>query len=144
VTSYKATWELMCGKELYKQFDQAERLAEKLIITDPIITRLFIVTLFFSTPLHYHDDCPTPTPILKKKQPTHQIQNAYATLLWKYISHRHGDLEAVRIYSNLIHVYLKMQRVGFGIYTHLRTQKELMATHETLNKLVTLDINDVR
>jgi hypothetical protein len=133
----------MCGPHLYEQFDQAEKLAEKLWITDSVVTRLFVVVLFFSTPLHYHDDCPTSTPILKKNVRVSQVQNAYISLLWKYLLYRHGYVESIRIYSNLIHVYMKMQRVGFGIYTHLRTQAELMSTHETLNQLVTLSIDDV-
>src|SRR4051812_1287992 len=105
----------MCGSgsQLYKQFVQAEQLAEKLWIADPVVTRLWIIILFFSTPLHYHDDCPTPTPILKKKLPLYQIQNGYVTLLWKYLLHRHGLMESARIYSNLVHVYMKMQSVGF-------------------------------
>jgi hypothetical protein len=133
----------MCGPELYKLFVQAETLAEKSWICDPVVTRLWMVILFFSTPLHYHDDCPTSTPILKKKSLVYQIQNAYTTLLWKYLVHRHGHAESVRIYSNLIHVYMKMQCVGFGIYIQLRTKKDLIPTNETLNKLVTLNITDI-
>jgi hypothetical protein len=133
----------MCGPQLYQQFVQAEKLAEKSWIADPIITRLWVIVLFFSTPLHYHDDCPTSTPILKKKSPVHQIQNAYTTLLWKYLTHRHGQMEAIRIFSNLIHVYIKMQTVGFGIYIRLRTQKNLLETDQTLSELVTLDVNDM-
>ena len=133
----------MCGSQLYEQFVQAEKLAETSWIADPIITRLWFIVLFFSTPLHYHDDCSTTTPILKKKFPVRQVQNAYTTLLWKYLIHRHGQMESIRIYSNLVHVYIKMQTVGFGIYNHLRTQRDLVPTHETLNKLVTLNINTV-
>jgi len=132
----------MCGRQLYKDFAQAERLAEKLWITDSVVTRLWIIILFFSTPLHYHDDCPISTPILKKKQPVYQVQNAYVTLLWKYLVHRHGFMESVVIYSNLVHVYMKMQCVGFGIYLRLISQQDLIPTHETLSKLVTLDIDE--
>lgn len=111
-------------------------------VTDPIVTRLWIIVLFFSTPLHYHQDCPTPTPLLKKKLPVYRAQNAYVTLLWKYLLHRYGDVECIRMYSNLIYVYMKMQTVGYDMHTHLRTQQELLPTHETLNKLVTVDINE--
>jgi hypothetical protein len=133
----------MCGPQLYKQFDQAEKLAENLWIADPMVTRLFVVILFFSSPLHYHDDCPTPTSIVRKTLTINRVQNAYTTLLWRYLLYRHDFKESVRIYCNLIHVYMKMQHVGYGIYTHLRTQQDLVSTHETLNRLVTLDINDV-
>jgi hypothetical protein len=131
----------MFGPELYEEFTKVERLAETLWITDPIVIRLWIITLFFSTPLHYHHDCSTPTPILKKKRPLCQVQNAYVTLLWKYLLHRHGYMESVRIYSNLVHVYLKMQDVGFCINLQLRTRKDLMPIHGTISKLVTLDTN---
>ena len=140
--AYNSTWELICGTQLYIQFVQTERLAEKYLIADPIITRLWIIVLFFSTPLHYHYDCPTPTPLLKKKSAVRQAQHAYVTLLWKYLAHRYGDDQCIRMYSNLVRVYMKMQSVGYGMHTHLRTQQELLSTHETLNKLVTIDINE--
>ncbi|CAF3973624.1 unnamed protein product [Adineta steineri] len=144
VNAYNKTWQLVCGIQLYEEFDKAERMAEKSWTTDPIVTRLFVVILFFSTPLHYHDDSPTPTKILKKKQAIFQTQNGYITLLWKYLTYRYGSEGSIRIYLNLVHVYMKMQQVGYGVYTQLRTQKDLVPTHETLNKLVTLDINDTQ
>lgn len=54
--------------------------------------------------------------------------------------HRYGYFTAIQIYSNLIHVYLKMQRVGFDIDVQVRTRKELLITHETLNQLVAIDL----
>ena len=71
-----------------------------------------------------------------------EAQNAYVTLLWKYLVHRHNAMEATRIFSNLVRVYLKMQRVGYGMYLRLKSQQELRTAHETLQKLVALDIND--
>ncbi|CAF1537328.1 unnamed protein product, partial [Adineta steineri] len=144
VNAYNKTWQLVCGIQLYEEFDKAERMAEKSWTTDPIVTRLFVIILFFSTPLHYHDDSPTPTKLLKKKQAILQTQNGYITLLWKYLTYRYGSAGSIRIYLNLVHVYMKMQQVGYGVYTQLRTQKDLVPTHETLNKLVTLDINDTQ
>ena len=132
----------MCGPQLYPDFIQVEYLAEKFWITDPTVIRLWVITLFFSSPLHYHDEGPTLTPILKKKKPVRQAQNAYVTLLWKYLLHRYGEGEGVRIYSNLVLVYMKMQRVGFDIYMQLRTRRELLPVNETLNKLVTVDVHE--
>ena len=144
VATYKATWQLMCGRQLYPQFQQAEFLASKSLVTDPIVIRLFFVILFFSTPLHYHQDSATPTKVLKKKRPITDTQHAYITLLWKYLSYRYGSMETVRIYTHLVHVYIKMQTVGFGIYTRLSTQKNLIPTNETLNKLVAIDVHEVQ
>ncbi|CAF0903478.1 unnamed protein product [Adineta steineri] len=144
VNAYNKTWQLVCGIQLYEAFDKVERMGEKSWTTDPIVTRLFIIILFFSTPLHYHDDSPTPTKILKKKQAILQTQNGYITLLWRYLTYRYGSAGSIRIYLSLVHVYMKMQQVGYGVYTQLRTQKDLVPTHETLNKLVTLDINDTQ
>ena len=74
--------------------------------------------------------------------PIREIQNAYVTLLWNYLVYRYGDLNAVRISSNLALVYLKMQRVGSEIGIRLRTRSELAVTHKVLNQLLTLDINE--
>ncbi|CAF1069877.1 unnamed protein product [Adineta steineri] len=144
VNAYNKTWQLICGIQLYEEFNRAEKMAEKSWTTDPIVTRLFVVILFFSTPLHYHDDSPTPTKLLKKKQAILQTQNGYITLLWKYLTYRYGSEGSIRIYLNLVHVYMKMQQVGYGMYMQLTTQKDLVPTHETLSKLVTLDINDTQ
>ena len=128
----------MCGPELYERFRFVERLASECLIADPVVTRLWMIVLFFSTPLQYLKDEHVTTPLLKKKQSIGLVQNAYATLLWKYLLSRHQELGAVRIFSNLIRVYLQMQIVGFQIYTNLRSKQELVKTHEALQKLLTL------
>ena len=132
----------MCGAELYVDFQHVEKLIDEHVITDPVVTRLWIVSLFFSTPLHYHNDGQIVTPLFKKKKAILNVQNAYTTLLWKYLLHRHQEMGAVRIFSNLIRVYLKMQHVGYGIYLNLRSHPDLLTAHETLQKVITLDIND--
>lgn len=132
----------MCGPELYRDFTYVLSSAEKIWPTDRTVIRLWIIILFFSTSLHYHDDGSIFTPILKHKFPIRQAQHAYATLLWKYLLHRYGEGEAVRIFSNLVRVYMKMQSVGFEIYTHLRTVDELRPTNDTLNRLVAVDISE--
>jgi hypothetical protein len=131
----------MCGPELYKQFAHTEKLAEKLWIADPIVTRIWLVTLFFSTPLFSYYDPMSSITKIKKKFSFIDIQNAYVLLLWKYLLNRHGYMESVRIYSNLIHVFLHMLRIGIDINIRLRTQKEFMLVHETLDQLSILDIN---
>jgi hypothetical protein len=132
----------MCGPEYYEQFDSTERLAEKKLIADPIITRLLLVILFFSSSLFCLYDSSVSLKVPKKKTCILEIQNGYATLLWNYLSHRYGYVGAVQVYSNLIHVYLKMQRVGFEIGVQIRTRSELLITHETLNQIAALEIRD--
>lgn len=132
----------MCGPELYKEFQYVERLEGECLIADPVVTRLWMVTLFFSTPLIYHNDENVTTPLLKKKPLLVNIQNAYATLLWKYLLSRHQENDAVRIFSNLIRTYIKMQTVGQQIYAYLRSQQELVKTHEALQKVLILNDAD--
>ena len=139
----KAAWSLMCGHELYERFLHTEKLAEHLLITDPIVTRLWLVILFFSTSLYSYYDQTLSKAKQNKTCPSMEIQNAYTTLLWKYLVHRHGQLEATRIYANLIQVFLNMIRIGIGINIRLQTLAEFIPTHETLNQLVSLDINHV-
>jgi hypothetical protein len=134
----------MCGPELYKDFSHTEELARTSMIADPIVTRIWIIILFFSAPLFSYYDSESSVLKVKRTSSIIDTQNAYATLLWKYLTHRHGYMESVRIYSNLMHVFLNMQRVGFGINNRLRTQQELNSTHETLDQLVTLTINDTQ
>jgi len=131
----------MCGPDLYEQFTHTQELAKILIIADPIVTRLWLVILFFSTPLYSYYDPQSSIIKVKKTMSFIDIQNAYVTLLWKYLLHRHGFIESVRIYSNLVHVFLHMLRVGIEIDIRLRTQQEFFVTHTTLDQLVELDIN---
>jgi hypothetical protein len=131
----------MCGPDLYEQFTHAQELAKILIIADPIVTRLWLVTLFFSTPLYSYYDPQSSIIKMKKTVSFIDIQNSYVTLLWKYLLHRHGFMESVRIYSNLVHVFLHMLRVGIEIDIRLRTQQEFLVTHTTLDQLAELDIN---
>jgi hypothetical protein len=79
---------------------------------------------------------------MKKRIPCINIQNAYVTLLWKYLLFRHGYMESVRIYSNLIQVYLHMLRIGIEINLRFRAQLDLIETQNILEKIVTLDINN--
>ncbi len=134
----------MCGSELYKDFSRTEELAQRLMVADPIVTRVWIIILFFSTPLFAYYD-PKPSILKKKKKmPPIDTQHAYATLLWKYLTHRHGFMESVRIYSNLVHVFLNMLRVGVGINIRMRTDQGFVSTHETLDQLATIDITDAQ
>ena len=132
----------MCGPEYYEQFDSTERLAGRKLIADPIITRLLLVILFFSSSLSCFYDSSVTIRVPKKKTSILEIQNAYAALLWNYLLHRYGYVGAVQVYSTVIHVYLKMQRAGFEVGVQVRTRTELLITHETLNQIAALDIRD--
>jgi len=132
----------MCGPELYEQSVRTQNLAEKLLVNDPTITRLGIIILFFSSSLFCLYDSNIPLKIPKKRRAVNDIQNAYITLLWNYLLHRYGNLSAVQIYSNLIHVFLKMQSVGFDIGIRMRTRNELMIIYQTTDQLLTRDIRN--
>lgn len=139
---HAATWKMICGPELYVEFRRVEKMTDEHLITDPVVTRLWIITLFFSTPLHYHNYDQIVTPLFKKKQQIFKIQNAYGTLLWKYLVYRHQEREAVRIFFNLIRIYLKMQQVGYGMFLNLQSKQELASAQELLHKLVTTNLDD--
>jgi len=81
---------------------------------------------------------------MKKRLPSIDIQNAYVTLLWKYLLYRHGYMESVRIYSNLIYAYLHMLRVGIEINLRFRAQINSTMTHETLEKIATFDNGNIQ
>jgi hypothetical protein len=115
----------MCGPELFERFVRTEKLAEKSLIADPIITRLWLIVLFFSSSLYCVYDKDASLKVPKKKVATTWIQSAYVTLLWNYLLHRHGYLGAVHIFSNLIHVFLKMQHVGSDIGIQVRTRADV-------------------
>ena len=113
--------------------------AEQILITDPVVTRLWLLILFFSTPLHCYYEKNLPNIPEKRRKPIMEIQNSYLTLLWKYLSYRHGDMEAVRIFSNINGIYLRMQRISQAVNTRIRTQQNLLTLHETFNRAVAVN-----
>lgn len=134
---------MICGPELYNEFIHIEKLGEKLIITDPIVTRLWLITLFFSSSLFSYYDPQIPMNKMKKKLSSSiEIQNAYASLLWKYLLYRHGYMESVRIFSNLNQAYLQMLRVGLDINMRVRTQMDFRIANAKLEQLTTLNVSN--
>ncbi|CAF3382811.1 unnamed protein product [Rotaria socialis] len=141
IDACKSIWEFICGPDLHKQFASIQISAEKLIITDPIMTRLWIIILFFSTPLFSYYDPKSTAIKVRKNSLFIDIQTIYVNLLWKYLLNRHGPMESIRIYSNLAFAFLSMLRIGLEVNIRLRTRKDLAPIHETLDDLVKLDIN---
>jgi hypothetical protein len=72
-----------------------------------------------------------------------QIQHSYTSLLWNYLSHRHGDIDAIRIFSNLNGIYLRMQRTSQAVNTEIRTRNDLSTLHEAFNRTLIID-NDIK
>jgi hypothetical protein len=68
-----------------------------------------------------------------------QIQHSYITLLRNYLSHRHGDMDAIRIFSNLNSIYLRMQRISQAVNTEIRTRNDLSTLHEAFSRAVIID-----
>lgn len=68
-----------------------------------------------------------------------QTQHFYTVLLWNYLTYRHGDLEAIRILSNLNAVYLRMQRTSQAVNREIRTRSELATVHEAFHRAVVID-----
>lgn len=105
------------------------------------MTRLWMIVIFFSTPLFSYYDPKTTVVKVRKNSLFIDIQNIYVNLLWKYLLYRHGPIESVRIFSNLIFVFLNMLHIGLNINIRLRTDKQFLPVHETLDALTKLDIN---
>lgn len=102
-----------------------------------------MVILFFSTPLFCYYDPKSYVTKLKKPITCAHIQHQYVLLLWKYLLHRHGEKQSIRIYSNLVQIYLDMLRFGLEINMRFRTRIDFRATHDALEKMATLDIKNL-
>ncbi len=113
--------------------------AEQILIADPVVTRLWLLVLFFSTPLNCYYDHSLPEISENRRIAVMEIQHSYATLLWNYLVHRHGDIDAIRIFSNLNGIYLRMQRISQAVNAQIRTRNELSTLHEAFNRAVIID-----
>jgi hypothetical protein len=67
------------------------------------------------------------------------IQHSYVSLLWNYLSHRHGDVDAIRIFSNLTSIYLRIQRISQAVNTQIRARNDLLTLHEAFSQAVIID-----
>ncbi len=127
------------GSSLFPEFVETRNRAEQILIADPVVTRLWLLVLFFSTPLNCYLDHSLPVISENRRIAMMEIQHSYVTLLWNYLSHRHGDMDAIRIISNLNGIYLRMQRISQAVNAEIRTRNDLSILHETFNQAVIID-----
>jgi hypothetical protein len=113
--------------------------ARSLLINDPVVTRLWLLILFFSTPLICYYDRLLPDISHDNRLDMNKIQNSFTILLWNYLLHRHGYFDAIRIFSNLIHIYLQMQRITEAISYQIRTRSDLVVLTQALNRAVVFE-----
>ena len=92
-------------------------------------------------PLHCYYDEKLPNITINRRKGLMQTQHVYLNLLWNYLLHRHGNIETIRIMTNLNGVYLRMLRISHAINTEIRTRDDLSTLHEKFSKAVILDID---
>lgn len=136
----KAILEWICGSQLYQRFVHTEKLAEKLIITDPVVTRLWLIVLFFSPSFSCIHSSYRSFQTARRKSTFTDIRDTYLALLWNYLSYRYGDDGTVRIYSNLIFAFMKMQSIAFDIGVQMQIRPELMNIYQSVDQFLTRSI----
>lgn len=136
----KATLEWICGSDLYQRFLQVENLSVKLMITDPVVTRLWLIILFFSPSFSCVHPSNRTLPTTRSKRTFTNIRDAYLTLLWNYLLHRYGHDESVRIYTNLTFVFMKMQSITFDIGIEMQIRSDLMTIYQSIDHYLTQSI----
>lgn len=131
--------EYVYGREIFLDINQIKQRAESILVNDPVITRLWLLILFFSTPLScFYDGAPSADPPIKSRLNLIKIQDSFCHLLWSYLLHRHGLIDAVRIFSNTIRVYLQMQRISRTINHFVRTRDDLKIMNQSFNQAILL------
>ncbi|CAF0793167.1 unnamed protein product [Didymodactylos carnosus] len=102
------------GDELLSKMEHGIRLL-KLILQDPVITRLLLIILLFTTSLSI-------TIVNNIYSTSHtfssnifHIQNYYLKLLWNYMKYRLDERTAICMFSMLISRYMHVQTIGYDI-----------------------------
>lgn len=103
------------------------------------MTRLWLTILFFSTSLSCSNDGTSNDATRQKIRNLNEIQENFVVLLWKYLLHRHGQNDAVRIFSNLIRIYLEMQSLSHQVALQIRQRSDLSALSRALSQAVVFD-----
>lgn len=126
------------GPELFLETKQIRERAGSILVNDPVIARLWLLILFFSSPLScFYDETSFEQPI-KSKSNLIKIQDSFCNLLWGYLLHRHGPIDAVRIFSNTVRVYLQIQRMSRSISHLVRTRTDLKSMNQSFNQAIRL------
>jgi len=126
------------GSELFLETKQIRKRAASILVNDPVIARLWLLILFFSSPLScFYDGTSIEQPV-KSKSNLIKIQDSFCNLLWSYLLHRHGPIDAVRIFSNTVRVYLQLQRTSRSINHLVRTRTDLKSMNQSFNQAIRL------
>ena len=124
---------------MYFEYVNIKNEASSTLITDPVVTRLWLLILFFSTPLYCYFDLSLPKISIERQKSLNYVQNSYVSLLWNYLLQRHGFSESMRIFVNLIRIYLRMQRLAQAVNIGVRTRTDLTSLNESLNSAILFD-----
>ena len=98
-----------------------------------------MLILFLSTPLFCYYDRSLPEITYESQLTVNKIQDSFIILLWNYLLHRYGYLGAARTFSNLICIYLQMQRVSRSINHEVRTRNDLKSLNQALNQAIAFE-----
>ena len=104
------------------------------MINDPVVTRLWLIILFFSSPLQCSNDRILSNVPFERKLIFNRIQESYVILLWNYLVHRHGDVDAVRIFFNLTRIFLQMQCFFDKVDAQIQMRADLLPLDQILSR----------
>ena len=127
------------GTSLFEQWAFMKQRFDVIVVNDPVVTRLCLIILFFSTPLLCYFDSTLPQIAAESIVYLNKIQNSFVNLLWNYLLHRQGYLGTIRILNNLIRAYLQSQRFLQTIQHKLRTQRDLDEMNTMLKRAYVFD-----
>ena len=126
----------ICGDVLYDEFLRTKLHLEQNLINDPVVTRLWLVVLFLSSSLECRYGISPPT---IPHQNVFQLQQRFTTILWKYLCYRYNNVDALRIFTNLIGLFLRLQEFSQRIDEIIRTRTDLRYLDRKLCRAVTID-----
>ncbi len=132
------------GRTLFVESMQVKNRAGSILINDPAVTRLCLLILFFSTPLNCYFDLSLPNISNENRLYLNRIQDSFTLLLWNYLLHRHGYINAVRIFSNFIRIYLQTQRFSRAVHQEVRTRMDLIPMNQALSQAAVFERDIVR
>ncbi|UJR27537.1 hypothetical protein I4U23_008819 [Adineta vaga] len=141
ITIDRTAAEYANGKSLSDECVSVRRKIALILINDPIVTRLWLLVLFFSTPLLCYYNPSLPKISLNNNIYLNQIQNSFVNLLWRYLVHRQEYFNAIRVFANLIRIYLHTQRVGYTLDQQRQTRQDLNQMNQLFNRILVFEDN---
>jgi hypothetical protein len=122
---------------LHNMFRSLSDMYVEYVINDPIIMKLFLIVLFFTTTSLTTRSIYDP-PEYKQLDNIKKIQSSYIELLWSYMLEKCGEEHSIHLFTKLITKYLHVQIIIDQIDSIIRMNNDIQNIDSLMKTILQL------